>query len=419
MESKTRPRARSLAINAVTLGAVLSIAGALGAKGAGPDLEYGVAPPGDDNTAQELPSLIVFVVVDQLGAELLERYSDLYQAGFRRLMDEGFSFTQASHQHAITETAAGHATLSTGVFPSRSGVVANNWDEQWEGGFRSVYAVSDTLSPILGVQGMGGRSPANLRVGGLANWVSNADSDARIVSISTKDRAAIPMAGRVKGEVYWIAGPESLVAGRPIFGRFVTSTYYRTDYPDWVESYNEEVMAPLFADSVWVSPLTPELERRSRPDEASYEADGVHSVFPHSASEELDNPSPAQYGAWLRETPSYDRGTLGLTLRAIDELDLGQRGSVDYLSVSFSQVDYVGAERVEVKHFNKPARAWRDLVQIDEWDGNEMYLAEVAHFFGCIADGATPMLDAAGGRHVLKMALASRSMARQAWHAIH
>lgn len=75
-------------------------------------------------------------------------------------------------------------------------------------------------------------------------------------------------------------------------------------------------------------------------------------------------------------------------------------------------------ERVEVKRFDKQSRSWSEVVQIDEWDGNEMYLAEVAHFFDCVANGTQPMLDANGGRHVLKMALSSRSMARQAWHGI-
>jgi predicted dehydrogenase len=76
-------------------------------------------------------------------------------------------------------------------------------------------------------------------------------------------------------------------------------------------------------------------------------------------------------------------------------------------------------ERVEVKHFDKQTHAWTNLVQIDQWDSNQMYLAETAHFFSCVDGGATPMLDATGGRHVLKMALASRSLAVGGWHALN
>ena len=75
-------------------------------------------------------------------------------------------------------------------------------------------------------------------------------------------------------------------------------------------------------------------------------------------------------------------------------------------------------ERIEVKHFDKNIRVWRDLVQIDEWDGNEMYLAETAHFLQCVESGQTPVLDAAGGRNVLNMALSSRSSVLEGWHVL-
>ncbi len=39
--------------------------------------------------------------------------------GFRRFLDQGYRFTQASLAHAIPETAPGHETLATGVFPAR------------------------------------------------------------------------------------------------------------------------------------------------------------------------------------------------------------------------------------------------------------------------------------------------------------
>ena len=66
---------------------------------------------------QEKPTLVVYVVVDQLRGDLLERYDSLFTGGIRRLHDGGFRFLSATHDHAKTSTAAGHATLSTGVFP--------------------------------------------------------------------------------------------------------------------------------------------------------------------------------------------------------------------------------------------------------------------------------------------------------------
>ena len=145
----------------------------------------------------EGPKLVVMISADQLRGDLIDRYAEVFNGGFTRLLEQGYSFTQASHAHAVTHTAAGHATLSTGVFPSRSGIVANAWAHRSGEEWTSMYAVEDLESPILGVPELPGRSPKNLLRGGLADWVAAADDDARIVSLSGKDRAAITMAGGV------------------------------------------------------------------------------------------------------------------------------------------------------------------------------------------------------------------------------
>jgi arylsulfatase A-like enzyme len=41
--------------------------------------------------------------------------------GIARLMRGGAVFTDAHHDHAITETAPGHATLLSGRFPRSTG----------------------------------------------------------------------------------------------------------------------------------------------------------------------------------------------------------------------------------------------------------------------------------------------------------
>src|SRR5690606_30724370 len=59
----------------------------------------------------ERPSLVVLLVVDQLRADLLERYDSLFTGGFRRLRDESRIFVNGTHDHATTNTAPGHATI--------------------------------------------------------------------------------------------------------------------------------------------------------------------------------------------------------------------------------------------------------------------------------------------------------------------
>src|SRR5688500_10789225 len=45
------------------------------------------------------PALVVMVVVDQLREPLLDRYDDLFTGGFRRLLDQGRFYTNATHDH--------------------------------------------------------------------------------------------------------------------------------------------------------------------------------------------------------------------------------------------------------------------------------------------------------------------------------
>lgn len=287
-------------------------------------------PAGAQMSSTQKPALVVMISVDQLRADLIDRYAPAFSGGFRRLLDEGYRFTEASHAHASTETAVGHATLSTGVFPSRSGIVANNWSERDGGTWKDMYAVEDTASHILGMPGVPGRSPKNLLRGGLADWVLAADPQARVASISLKDRAAITMAGKTKGQVYWLV---------PAAGRFVTSTYYRSEYPDWVTRFNASVMPALLADTVWTESVPESLRHLARPDSASYEGDGVHTTFPHLASQES---RPGGLSSWLLAKPWADRAVAALAKQAVDALQLGQRGHVDYLGLSFSATDYVG-----------------------------------------------------------------------------
>lgn len=281
--------------------------------------------------ASEAPRLVVLISVDQFRADLVERYAPMFTGGFKRLRDQGYRFTEASHAHGTTETAVGHTTLSTGVFPMRSGIVANDWTEvDDDGKIHSVYAVEDLSSPLLGYPDEPGRSPANLLRSGLADWVLAADPQARVASISLKDRAAITMAGQTKGQVYWIL---------PTAGRFVTSTWYRSEYPEWVQRFNDEVMPTLLADSVWDTSVPPDMRGLARGDTASYEGDGIHTTFPHLASQEA---TPATRVQWLLRTPAADRAVRAMVETAIDALQLGQRDHVDYLGISFSATDYVG-----------------------------------------------------------------------------
>ena len=74
------------------------------------------------------PALVVVMMVDGLPQEQVVKYRDLYgSGGFKRLLEDGAWYGAAHHMHAVTLTAPGHATMLTGSYPYRNGIIANEW----------------------------------------------------------------------------------------------------------------------------------------------------------------------------------------------------------------------------------------------------------------------------------------------------
>ena len=273
---------------------------------------------------------MVMLVVDQFREPYLEQYNDLFRGGLRRLLDEGRLYTNATHDHAMTETAVGHATLSTGVYPMHHGVVANEWAERTPAGWVDVSNVGDSTVKIVGSPSMAGVSPRRLMHTGLADWIIAADSRSQVASVSGKDRGAIQPAAHARGQVYWF---------EPRAGRFVTSTYYRDSYPAWADDFTKQVLPRYTRDSVWASQIPTAAEARTSADAVAWEGDGVHTAFPHRFADEA---RPGQFWQWFAATPLLDAATLEYARTMVSSLGLGRDDAPDFLNVSLSQTDRVG-----------------------------------------------------------------------------
>ena len=270
------------------------------------------------------------VLVDQLRADLLDKYGDLFTGGFKRLRDQGYSYVNAAHDHSSTETAVGHASLATGMHPNRHGVVANVWYEMYGGAWKQVISIDDSTVQIVGVPGRLGASPTHLMRTGLTEWMVAANPASKVASVSGKDRGAIQTAAHAKGFVYWFDGST---------GRFVTSTYYRATDPAWVTAFNAGALQSHLADSVWSLQAPASALSRANPDTSAVEADGVHSFFPHRFS---DLGRPDVFWQWWMGTPGLDAGTLDFAETMVTSLDLGRDEAPDFLNVSLSATDYIG-----------------------------------------------------------------------------
>jgi len=259
------------------------------------------------------PTLVVLVTVDQLRADYLDRFAPQYRGGLARLVRGGARFTNAHHDHAMTETAPGHATLLSGRFPRSTGIESNS------------AGVGDSTMPLIGAESALGASPRRFRGTTLADWLRSRDRRSRALSVSGKDRAAILPIGRSKQQVYWY-GPG---------GRFTTSRYYGDTLPEWVRRFNARDEARRLAGRAWELMLADSAYRER--DSVSVEGAGRDYVFPHRVP--ADSAAAAEY---VRTTPWYDEMAFNLALEGLGVLGLGAGPQTDLLAVSLSATDHIG-----------------------------------------------------------------------------
>jgi predicted AlkP superfamily pyrophosphatase or phosphodiesterase len=342
----------------------------------------------------------VLVTVDQLPSYLYQRYDSLFTGGFRRLQEEGRYYPRAVHDYGETWTSAGHATLGSGVYPSRHGIVENDWWEEIDGEMVNIQSVDDQRVEVVGHPNATGRSPMNLKTTGLADWLAEAYPEAEVVSISAKPTSSLLMAAKSRGQVYYFE--ESV-------GRFVTTSYYRAAYPDWVNRFNDERLPDFLADSVWESEVPEALVGLARPDAADYEGDRVHTTFPHRYYEEVqDRDRSDAYYKWWADTPALDMATLDFAREALAALFLGQRDAIDFLAVGFSQTDRVGHKYgpYSLEQLDNLIRVDRLIGEfldlLDREVGADRYVLIVTSDHG--SPGAAPYLVELGesGRHVTR-----------------
>lgn len=272
------------------------------------------------------PKLVVVVAIDQMRGDHLTRYASLYTGGFTRLTAEGVYYPTADLNYAGTATGPGHATLGTGVYPWKSGIVANRYVERATG--NKVYCVADSLAGP--VDGLGGSvSPRNLMVPGFTDWLKSASPRSRVLSVSYKDRAAVLMGGKRPDAAYWFDRTA---------GGMATSSYYMPRLPEWVREFNGSGWIDRHLPAAWTKLLPDEAYDRFGPDDMQGEPfwQGTRT-FPHAIE-------PDRRVGRLFSTPWGNDYLLDFAKAAIAGEKLGQGVQVDLLWISLSTTDDIGSE---------------------------------------------------------------------------
>ncbi len=273
----------------------------------------------------EPPELVVVMVVDQMRADFLRRHYKRFLeptagkgvlGGFRFLMEGGSYYPMAEFRTMHTLTAPDHATIATGAWANRHGVVMNQYLDDT---LTRRYCVGDGRYRTIGGnprRPSRGVAPTNLQGPTLGDAMKNSGYRGRVVSIALKDRAAILMGGFRSDASVWFDYRAH---------RWVTSTYYAPKgvLPKWVQKANASVSKHVGK----------KLFMKGEGAGSGHSDDGPVNGYTRSVRvgerETLETP----YGHAI---------IVDAAISAMEGLKLGAGGDPDLLWLGFSSIDYLG-----------------------------------------------------------------------------
>ncbi|MBN4050269.1 alkaline phosphatase family protein [Desulfobulbus sp. AH-315-M07] len=281
--------------------------------------------------------------------------------GYQTFFEQGTVFDNALYAHSVTVTEPGHMTLVTGGNPDTHGIPRNQWLDRNTGEF--VNDIYDSSYWIVGNttktrSSKPGTAPTALlkNTGTLGDrLVESTNGKAKVFSVGMWDWPAIPMAGE-KGRALWYDETS---------GEFVSSSYFYSELPPWLEAWNQTDPAKRFLDAnvprdprsgAWVwKPLTDTASYRNaetsvvnapfvRPPCYPSQSDCQYSLgatFDHLLPNQT--PQEVKMTRYLMQwTPFSDAVLVELATELVRQEQLGQDDVTDLLMINLASNDLIG-----------------------------------------------------------------------------
>ncbi len=273
---------------------------------------------GEAKNAGEGPDLIVGIVVDKMRYDYLTRMWDRFgDGGFRKLVSEGSSFSNARYDYLVNQSAPGYATIFTGANPSAHGIISDKWYDRLRDDMQSA-VFSDYAAAVGGSFVNGKRAPSGLLAGTFGDELRMAnDFRSRVFSVSLNDAASIISGGFSANAAWWFDNAS---------GTWMSSSYYIDSLPGWVEEFNAGMLPDTYLGRKW-EPLAERYSyfrvgEESRPDAFHYDMKRMRR-------------RGDDYGL-LRSIPYGNTFTKDFALNLILNEQLGKRNGADMLIIGFS-----------------------------------------------------------------------------------
>ena len=283
------------------------------------------------------PKLVIGIVIEQLRYDQLEKFRDRFsENGIKRLLNEGTFFRNASYEYMLTQSAPGHATISTGTEPSYHGITSDNWYLPLKN--ELIYCTKDiSVNPVGGSYETGLHSPVNLQASTFSDELKMATfKKSKVFAIGLKEDASIFSAGHAADGAYWYDNST---------GTWMSCTYYMNALQPWVNDFNAMKFSESYLSASWNLFKPAENYADCLPDSNQYET-GFNGLnyFPYDLKK-MSRKGGRNSGldfSLLRETPFGNTFTTNFAIRLIEKEELGKDDVTDFLSICFSSTDYIG-----------------------------------------------------------------------------
>jgi len=317
------------------------------------------------NLPPEKPKLIVTIVIDQFRYDYIYKFWDkLDENGLVKMVQEGSFCKNAQYNYLLNETSVGHATISTGAYPSHHGIISNNWYVSLKDEVINC-VIDENIRTVGGSYEAGRTSPSQLLASTLGDELKLSNNfKSKVVGIAIDNSAAILSSGHTADFAYWLDDAS---------GNWVSSTYYMDSLPVWVEEFNAKKLPDTYLENTWETLYPLESYTESWGDTSTYESGfNGRNVFPYDLNAmSLVRRDERNYDL-LKSTPWGNVYTKDFAIACIVNDSLGYDKYTDMLTVGFSANEYIG------KRFGSNSVEMQDAVlRLDK---------EIAHFLTFLDD---------------------------------
>lgn len=352
------------------------------------------------------PRLVVVLVVDQMRYDYLDRMAPYWTRGMKRMLSEGAILERNFYPYLQTVTCAGHATIGTSAFPATHGIIMNSW---WRG-TRNANCTEDSAVKAVGYEPGAeavGHSATQLLVPTMADRLRAASPASRVVTLSTKPRSAVMLAGK-GGVVTWLDD----------HNLWATSTAYSEAPDPDVQAFVTNHPRSALRGIVWDRLREASIYTGEDAGVGERPPAGWTSTFPHPLAGAAGT-EEAQFLALWENSPYADTFLGAMAADLVARKRLGQGPAADFLGVSFAAVDYVGHKFGPASHEVQDTLLRLDQTLGDLLDVLDQQVGRGRYLIGLSADhGVAPIPEATQASGAIAGRLSNAQLLRAANDAL-